>query len=86
MKSKGLVKQREKGEKEAGHRRRFEYPSPLAGVQMDLMYLKLSSSMTIYLVTLLDDFSRFVLVSQFVAVKTMDEVIDIFNLKFLAQI
>ncbi|MCP4410864.1 MAG: transposase family protein [Gammaproteobacteria bacterium] len=77
MKSQGLVKEREKGEKEEGHTRRFEYPSPLAGVQMDLMYVKLSSAMTIYLVTLLDDFSRFVLVSRFVAVKTMDEVIDI---------
>jgi len=79
MKSKGLVKEREKAVEEEGHARQFEYPSPLAGVQMDLMYLKLSSMVTIYLVTLLDDFSRFVLLSRFVAEKTMDEVIDVFK-------
>jgi transposase InsO family protein len=79
MEGQGLVKAREKLKEEAGHTRRFEYPSPLAGVQMDLMYVKLSSMLTIFLVTLLDDFSRFVLVSRFVAVKTMDEVIDVFK-------
>jgi hypothetical protein len=40
------------------------------------MHLVLSSGLTIYLVTLLDDFSRFVLLSRFIAVKTMDNVIE----------
>jgi len=76
LKSKGLVKEREEqSTAETGHGRRFEYPYPLAAVQMDLMHLTLSSGVTIYLITLLDDFSRFILGTCFVAVKTMDEAI-----------
>ena len=44
---------------------------------MDLMHVTLTSGATIYLVTLLDDYSRFVLNSRFIAEKTMDEVIDV---------
>ena len=77
MKENGLVKERKKGEEKPGHNRSFEYPSPLSGVQMDLMHVTLTSRVPIYLVTLLDDYSRFVLTSRFVAEKTMDEVIDV---------
>ncbi len=77
MKSKGLVRERDRAE--AGHNRRFEYASPMACVQMDLMYVHISSGEKIYLVTLLDDYSRYVLVSRFIGVKTMDEVIDVFK-------
>jgi len=77
LKSKGLVKERDKPSTgEARHTRRFEYPYPLAAVQMDLMNVTLSSGVTIYLITLLDDFSRFVLGCCFTAVKTMDATID----------
>ncbi len=75
LKSKGLVKEREKTPGEEKHDRRFEYPYPLAAVQMDLMELTLSSGTRIYLVSLLDDYSRFVLGNRFTAVKTMDETI-----------
>jgi len=78
LKSKGLVNERACGEPEPGDRR-FEYPYPLAAVQLDLMDLRLSSGLTIHLVTLLDDFSRFVLMSRFVPVKTMDGVIEVFR-------
>ncbi len=77
LKSKGLVKEREApSASEGGHNRRFEYPYPLAAAQMDLMEVTLSSGVRIYLVTLLDDFSRFVLGNRFTAVKTMDETMD----------
>jgi len=77
MKGQGLVKERKKGGEQPSHSRTFEYPSPLDGVQMDLMHVTLTSRVTIYLVTLLDDYSRFVLTSRFVAEKTMDEVIAV---------
>lgn len=77
MKSKGLVRERTKIEE--SDPRGFEYQSPLSCVQMDLMQVVLSSGEKIYLVTLLDDFSRFVLMSRFIAVKTMDEVIGVFK-------
>jgi len=75
LKSKGLVKEREKAPGKEEHDRRFEYPYPLAAVQMDLMELTLSSGTRIYLVSLLDDYSRFVLGNRFTPVKTMDETI-----------
>jgi transposase InsO family protein len=77
LKAKGLVKERLPLNEESGHSRSFEYPYPLAAVQMDLMSVTLSSGNRIYLVTLLDDFSRFVLEARFIAVKTMDEVIEV---------
>lgn len=59
--------------------RRFEYATPLAAVQMDLMQLKLAGGHTLHLVSMLDDFSRFILASRFIAVKTMDEVLSVFR-------
>jgi len=78
LKSNGLVSERVSAAVPAGGRR-FEYPYPLAAVQMDLMDLRLCSGLNIYLVTLLDDFSRFVLISRFLPVKTMDGVIEVFR-------
>jgi transposase InsO family protein len=77
LKARGLVNERQPASKESGHTRSFEYPYPLAAVQMDLMSVTLSSGARIYLVTLLDDFSRFVLAARFIAVKTMSEVIEV---------
>jgi transposase InsO family protein len=79
LKAQGLVRERKGGDEGCVGDRSFEYACPLAGVQMDLMHLMLASGLTIHLVTLLDDFSRYVLVSRFIAVKTMDEVIDVFK-------
>jgi transposase InsO family protein len=79
LKAKGLVNERVEPAEVPKHERSFEYPYAMAAVQMDLMSLTLSSGQTIYLVTLIDDFSRFVLTTRFVPVKTMDEVIDVFK-------
>lgn len=74
LKSRGLVEERAGAEQEpAAKPRSFEYPYPLAAVQMDVLDLTLSSGTTIYLMTLLDDFSRFVLGCRFTPVKTMEE-------------
>lgn len=74
LKSKGLVREKTGAAKEEVHDRSFEYPYPLAAVQMDLMQVSLSNGNTIYLVTLIDDFSRFVVGQRLVPVKTMEEV------------
>ncbi len=74
LKGKGLVQEQVGAKEGEAHDRSFEYPYPLAAVQMDLMHLTLSSGTTIYLVTLIDDFSRFVLGQRFIPVKTMEEV------------
>ncbi len=79
LKSQGLVTERPAAAAPQAHGRLFEYPYPLAAVQMDLMSVTLASRMTIFLVTLLDDFSRFVLTARFVAVKTMDAVTEVFR-------
>lgn len=80
LKLQGLVKERvpTSGSKSV-HDRLFEYPHPLAAVQLDLMDLTLSSGLKIHLVSFLDDYSRFVLGNRFVSVKTMDEVIAAFQ-------
>ena len=78
LKAKGLVKERVKVEA-VPHGKSFEYESPMAGVQMDLLHLTLASGIAIFLVTLLDDFSRFVLSSRFIPVKTMDNVTEVFR-------
>jgi len=77
MKERGLVKERKKSIEKEKHNRSFEYPSPLSAVQMDLMHVTLTSRVAIHLVTLLDDYSRFILNSRFVVNNTMDEVIDV---------
>ena len=75
LKDNGILAQRSREKKEPQeHTRRFEYPYPLAAVQLDLLTINLGSS-KIYLVTFLDDHSRYVLLSQFVKTKTMPEVI-----------
>jgi transposase InsO family protein len=73
LKSRGLVQERSVVELEGAKARSFEYPYPLAAVQMDVLDLTLSSGTTIHLMTLLDDFSRFVLGCRFAPVKTMEE-------------
>jgi transposase InsO family protein len=78
LKEKGLVQKREEGAK-TDQNRSFEYSYPLAAVQMDLMQIVLTGGQVLHLVTLLDDFSRFVLEVQFIAVRTMDEVIRVFR-------
>jgi hypothetical protein len=75
LKAQGILQDRvhaKKGEK--GHTRRFEYPYPLAAVQLDLLTIRLSTKSKLYLVTFLDDYSRYVLLSQFIKAKTMDNV------------
>ncbi len=78
LKAKGLVDERPAEAAVEPHGRRFEYPYPLAAVQMDLLTVSLSGGRSLFLVTLLDDFSRFVLASRFVSVKTMAEVTGVF--------
>jgi len=79
LKGHGLVNERAQGSESADHMRSFEYPYALAAVQMDLMSVRLASGLTIHLVSLLDDFSRFILGARFLAVKTMDAVTDVFR-------
>jgi len=80
LKLNGLVKERvSTSDPKSVHDRLFEYPHPLAAVQLDLMDLTLSSGLKIHLVSLLDDYSRFVLGNRFISVKTMDEVIAAFQ-------
>jgi len=79
LKGQGLVKERVAPVAGPTHNRGFEYPYPMAAVQMDLMYLRLASGLTIFLVTMLDDFSRFVLTAKFIPVKTMDAIIEVFS-------
>ena len=75
LKEKGIIERRKKEEKkQESHDRRFEYPVPMAAIQLDLLTVILSGGQKIYLVTFLDDYSRFILVSRFIPVKTMDEV------------
>jgi len=79
LKNNGLVRSREAKFGKERNIRHFEYLTPLSCVQMDLMHLTLSSGVTIYLVSLVDDFSRFILSSRFIAIKTMKEVMDVFK-------
>ncbi len=62
--------------KQATHSRRFEYPYPLAAVQLDLLSIRLVNKSKIYLVTFLDDYSRYILCSRLVKEKTMPNVIS----------
>lgn len=76
LKEQGILKARVKQKKrEPGHCRRFEYPYPLAAVQLDLLTLTLSVKSKLYLVTFLDDYSRYVLQSQLIKEPTMANVI-----------
>lgn len=77
LRDEGIIAARANVTKNAGEQddRRFEYPTPLAAVQLDLLGLKLRDSTNLNLVTFLDDHSRLVLHSELVAVKTMDAVI-----------
>ena len=79
LKAQGLICERAKETVSLESPRRFEYPSPLSAVQMDTLQVPLSGGSRIYLVTLLDDYSRFILNSRFIAVKVMDEIIRIFR-------
>lgn len=78
LKKNGILVQREKDRKQQDkHERRFEYPYPLAAVQIDLLTVNLVNKSKIYLVTLLDDYSRYILQSCFIQNKTMSEVIRV---------
>ena len=78
LKDHGILAQGNKETKEPNkHDRRFEYPYPLAAVQIDLLTVQLQDNNKLYLVTLLDDYSRYILHSQFIVTKTMSAVIGI---------
>jgi len=78
LKAQGLLTQRnQEAPVSPSHERRFEYPHPLAAVQIDLLTVQLSDKNKIYLVTLLDDYSRYILESQFIVTKTMAAVINV---------
>jgi len=83
LKEEGVIEARRRRPKEASEtargERRFEAPAPLGLVQMDCMRLELSGGQVVWLVTLLDDYSRFILRSRFVAVKTMESVMAVFR-------
>lgn len=80
LKEKGIIDNRRRNKKpeKKEHNRRFEYPYPLAAVQLDLLTIRLPRKEKIYLVTFLDDYSRFILLSQFISEKTMSKVIKCF--------
>lgn len=78
LKSNKLLTSRESTVKNT-HDRRFEYAYPLAAVQLDLLTVNLTNKSKIYLVTLLDDYSRYILHSQFIPNKLMSEVIRVFS-------
>jgi len=78
LKSEGIIEKRKKEPKKKKEKKgSFEYPEPMAAVQVDLLFLTLIGKKKIYLVTFLDDFSRFILLSVFVIEKTMDKVIQL---------
>ena len=83
LKAEGVIEARRRRPKEGEDRgrgeRRFEAPEPLSLVQMDCMRLELSGALEVWLVTLLDDYSRFILHSRFVPVKTMQAVMAVFS-------
>lgn len=78
LKKNGILAQGDKGDRVPNnHDRRFEYPYPLAAVQVDLLTVNLSNKAKIYLVTLLDDYSRYILSSCFIPNKLMVDVIRV---------
>ena len=70
----------------AGHkkrrkgRRRFERVEPMDMLQMDIMYYTLRENRRFYLVTVLDDHSRYVLAHKVTTSQTADKVIDTLKL------
>jgi len=82
LKEQGIIDKRmrrKKAKNEGKHERRFEYDRPLAAVQMDLMQLKLTGNKKAYLISIIDDYSRFMLTSRIVPDKTMESVITVFS-------
>ncbi|MBC8443288.1 DDE-type integrase/transposase/recombinase [PVC group bacterium] len=59
--------------------RRFEASHPLELVQMDCLGLTLTGGQALWLVSMLDDCSRFILHSRLVPVKTMESIIEVFR-------
>jgi len=59
--------------------RRFEAAQPLELVQMDCLRLTLTGGQAVWLVSMLDDCSRFILHSCLVPVKTMDSIMEVFR-------
>lgn len=79
LKEQGIIdaRKKEKTGKAEKEIRRFEYPAPLSAIQIDLLSLKLTGGQKITLVTLIDDYSRYILASIFIPVKEMSEVIKV---------
>lgn len=81
LKESGVIEARKKASKEASsiaHDRRFEYDAPMKAVQCDCLQLTLAGGEKVQLVTFIDDFSRYILSSRLIPVKTMDGVIKCF--------
>ena len=79
-----ILKEQEIIEKRNEHRkrnlcydRRIENEKSLGAVQLDLLTVRLSGGAKIYLVTFLDNFSRYILQSRFIEEKMMKEVIKL---------
>ena len=76
LKDSGVIEARRKRKSASTtHNRRFEFDGPLDAVQCDLLQLTLVGGEKAYLVTFIDDYSRFILNSQLVPTKSMDFVI-----------
>lgn len=76
LKEQGIIEKRKKKEIEKQtHDRSFEYPKPLSAIQLDLMQMVLSGGTKVYLISFLDDYSRYILNGTIIPVKTMEEVI-----------
>ena len=80
LKEEGIIENRNKKKLEVTKSiRSFEYPVPLSAVQIDLLTMKLTGGQKLTLVTIIDDYSRYILSSKFIAIKDMQEVIKIFS-------
>jgi transposase InsO family protein/transposase-like protein len=80
LKEKGIIDKRKKGLKVADcHDRRFEYPAPLDAVQIDCLTVTVGSGLKVYVISILDDYSRFILGSRVYPKKSMENVMKIFR-------
>jgi len=77
LKQNGLVSERKKNTEKKKHDRSFEYSSPMEAVQVDLLTITLTGNQKVYLVTFLADYSRFILLSEYIPVKSMTGVIKL---------
>jgi transposase InsO family protein len=76
LKDSGVIEARRKRKSASTtHNRRFEFDGPLDAVQCDLLQLTLVGGEKAYLMTFIDDYSRYILNSQLMPTKSMDFVI-----------